>query len=540
MYLFLPLLLVLQLGAGVARAGRAYGEQVTFDVQPTKRIAIVGAGAAGIATVKAIMDLDEDLRRGWDVVVFEERAGVGGLWRPDTKPVPSPPEIPETPLYHNLQTNGPHPHMTLPGTLFRPETELIPIHQKVLLYHEDTVEDFNLSPYIKLEHSVLETKWVGTSTEGFWDILVEDRRDGTLQRQSFDHLVVATGCNRYPHYADLVGEDEWLAANRTLIHSMYYRQSDAFAGQNVVVVGAGPSGWDIAARLVEHTNSTYWARDTREENPDAPGFPVPSGCNGRPRISSVHANGTVRFTDGTEAQNVHSIILATGYDRRVPFLTSAGLLDEVAEHTNATQRLATNNRYLRPVYEHTLSLDPTYPLGALYFNGLLSYNPTGMCNYAQGLFVAYTIARPELLDSRQELRDALVKREQCVREAGFDPARAGHRPLGYRNCEHTWFEDEMINYLKRHGLAGSPGVPALDVNYTTTRREQTYFKAFDMLMAWKQGIQPQGEEYVRQWVEGRETEEDWFQLMEKLIAWWDEHKPKALQSSFHDVPLFWF
>ena len=63
-----------------AHPGHGHGEQVPLNTQPTKRIAIVGAGAAGIASLKAIMDLDEDLRRGWDVVVLEERSGVGGLW----------------------------------------------------------------------------------------------------------------------------------------------------------------------------------------------------------------------------------------------------------------------------------------------------------------------------------------------------------------------------------------------------------------------------------------------------------------------------
>ena len=70
----------------------------------------------------------------------------------------------------------------------------------------------------------------------------------------------------------------------------------------------------------------------------------------------------MRFTNGSEAQDVHSIILATGYEQHIPFLTNAGFLDEVKEHTNTTQRLSTNNRYIRPVFEHTLSLDPAYPL----------------------------------------------------------------------------------------------------------------------------------------------------------------------------------
>ena len=76
----LSLLVALQASLVGACSGASLDGQVPFEARPTKRIAIVGAGAAGIATLKAIMDLDEEVRRGWDVVAFEEREGVGGLW----------------------------------------------------------------------------------------------------------------------------------------------------------------------------------------------------------------------------------------------------------------------------------------------------------------------------------------------------------------------------------------------------------------------------------------------------------------------------
>lgn len=80
MRLLIPLLAALRICLAAAYPGSAHDEQVAFDTPPTKRIAIVGTGAAGIGTLKAIMDLDEELRRGWTVVAFEERVGVGGIW----------------------------------------------------------------------------------------------------------------------------------------------------------------------------------------------------------------------------------------------------------------------------------------------------------------------------------------------------------------------------------------------------------------------------------------------------------------------------
>lgn len=46
---------------------------------PTKRIAVVGTGAGGLAVLKALVQLPEDLRAGWDVVAFERRDGIGGV-----------------------------------------------------------------------------------------------------------------------------------------------------------------------------------------------------------------------------------------------------------------------------------------------------------------------------------------------------------------------------------------------------------------------------------------------------------------------------
>ncbi|KZV69872.1 FAD/NAD(P)-binding domain-containing protein [Peniophora sp. CONT] len=547
MHFLLSLVLVLQ-SCVTVHARPTRDVQVTFDSPPTKRIAIVGAGAAGIATLKAIMNLDNGTRAGWEVVVFEERAGVGGLWRPDTKAVPLPedPELPETPLYPGLHTHGPHPLMTIPNTTFPPETELLAPHEKVLQYHEDVVKNFNLSSFIKFNHSVLKTEWKGNETKGFWDIVVQfEDRDQDYPRQykaEFDHLIVATGYSHYPSKTQITGEDEWRAAGKTIMHSMYYRRSEDFAGQNVVVVGGGPNGWDIAARVVDHANACYWSRDGAGwEN-----FTVPVGCQERPRISQVHANGIVRFMDGSWARDIDSIILSIGYDRRVPFLTAGEFLKVVDDHTNDTKELATNNRYLRPLYEHTLSLDPRYPLGALYFNGLLYYNPTGMCNYAQGIFAAYTIADPTLLgshnDSRELLYDAMLRREQCVRASHGDPLLVGHRPVGYRNCANTkspFFEDEMINYLKDRGLAGRPGVPADGVSYTDPRREAMHSISFDLSTAWKNMVS-EGEDCVHCWVKGRETQEDWYDTMESLAVWWKAKKRKALHGLLESTFPLWF
>src|SRR5258707_4040864 len=91
-----------------------------------KRVAIVGAGPSGISALKAfITGLPEEARRTWQIVVFEKRDDIGGIWydssiiyghfitffinRYPDNDVPEPPELPATPLYSLLRTNTPHP-----------------------------------------------------------------------------------------------------------------------------------------------------------------------------------------------------------------------------------------------------------------------------------------------------------------------------------------------------------------------------------------------------------------------------------------------
>lgn len=45
-----------------------------------KSIAIVGAGSAGLASLKTLLDLPIEVRQKWDIVLYEQRRDVGGVW----------------------------------------------------------------------------------------------------------------------------------------------------------------------------------------------------------------------------------------------------------------------------------------------------------------------------------------------------------------------------------------------------------------------------------------------------------------------------
>ena len=45
-----------------------------------KAIVIIGAGPAGLCALKCVLDREEYKNGDWDVIVFEARDDLGGVW----------------------------------------------------------------------------------------------------------------------------------------------------------------------------------------------------------------------------------------------------------------------------------------------------------------------------------------------------------------------------------------------------------------------------------------------------------------------------
>ncbi|KIK90776.1 hypothetical protein PAXRUDRAFT_831407 [Paxillus rubicundulus Ve08.2h10] len=64
-----------------------------------------------------------------------------------------------------------------------------------------------------------------------WDLRILDG-DGQKIRKSFDHLIVASGHNHYPHIPTFDGLEEWLGNGsiddhpREILHFIQYREPD--------------------------------------------------------------------------------------------------------------------------------------------------------------------------------------------------------------------------------------------------------------------------------------------------------------------------
>lgn len=144
--------------------------------------------------------------------------------------------------------------MTYPGFPFPPGTPLYPSHEYVEAYHQKYASRFNMTQHIRLNHEVLKTLWIGNTDKGQWDITYRDD-NGKKRRESFRHLIVATGNNHLPRTLKWPGEREWLentpsgGPKREIQHTVWYREPQRYAGRCVLIIGNGSSGRDAALHI---------------------------------------------------------------------------------------------------------------------------------------------------------------------------------------------------------------------------------------------------------------------------------------------------
>jgi putative flavoprotein involved in K+ transport len=177
-------------------------------------VVVIGAGPAGLATAGALRHY------GIGAVVLE-RDAVGASWRRH---------------YDRLHLHTVRWLSHLPGYKLPRRYGSWVARDDVVEYLEDYVEAHNLDVRTGVEVDGLERD--GDD----WRVRTSDG-DFVAPR-----VVIATGYNRHQHLPDWPGLDTYTGE---VIHSGNYKNSDPYAGRNVLVVGTGNSGAEICVDLIE-------------------------------------------------------------------------------------------------------------------------------------------------------------------------------------------------------------------------------------------------------------------------------------------------
>jgi thioredoxin reductase len=183
-------------------------------------VLVVGGGQAGLSIAVRLAQL------GIDTLIVDREARIGDNWRK---------------RYHALVLHNQVHVNHLPYMPFPPNWPTYIPKDKLAAWFEAYVESLELN------------YWTGTEFEGGsydekakrWSVVVR-RADGTQRQMQPRHVVMATGVSGIPSLPDVPSLRNF---GGKVLHSSQYDDGEVWKGKNVLVIGSGNSGHDIAQDL---------------------------------------------------------------------------------------------------------------------------------------------------------------------------------------------------------------------------------------------------------------------------------------------------
>ena len=87
-----------------------------------------------------------------------------------------------------------------------------------------------------------------------WKVTVKDLETDAEEEFDYDALMICNGCNFKMNMPNIPGISDFKGKS---IHSRIYRIPEPFAGMKVLIVGGGPSGCDIAFKILDVAEKVF-------------------------------------------------------------------------------------------------------------------------------------------------------------------------------------------------------------------------------------------------------------------------------------------
>ncbi|CAI4223132.1 unnamed protein product [Auanema sp. JU1783] len=337
------------------------------------KVGIIGAGAAGITTAKQALSF------GHDVTVYEQMNKLGGTWVYDED------LSAHSAMYEVLKTNLPREVMNYHDQEISTELPSFVGHKEMLEYLEDYAKELP----ILFNHKVAHVERVDDK----WKLTVE--HDGKKDEVFFDALFVCNG-----HYFSPRVTFSHEQFKGKVVHSKDYRRARDFQGQRVVVVGAGPSGIDIALQISETAKEVFLVGKTA----DYQGLPD-NLKQFQTRIEEAIDNRVVLTQNHQIIDEIDTILACTGYEMKFSFLSN-----DLIETKFGGQMVS-------PLWNHVVHVK--YPT-SLFFVGIsLAAITLPLFEYQARLALSFLNGTGRI-PSEEELRDYENKRLEEVFERGME------------------------------------------------------------------------------------------------------------------------
>ncbi|MEA2433646.1 MAG: putative flavoprotein involved in transport [Actinomycetota bacterium] len=194
----------------------------SIDLERQERVVVVGAGPAGLAAAAVLKS------KGVDPLVIDRATEVGSSW---------------TAHYDRLHLHTVRWLSGLPGRRIPRREGRWVSRDGVVRYLQEYARFHDLRVQLSTEVKSIErdgSRWVLETS------------DGSIPS---DAVVIATGYNREPMMPEWAGAPGFTGE---LFHSAEYKTGRRYTGKDVLIVGAGNSGAEIAVDLVESGARNVW------------------------------------------------------------------------------------------------------------------------------------------------------------------------------------------------------------------------------------------------------------------------------------------
>ncbi|XP_077971930.1 uncharacterized protein LOC144427120 isoform X1 [Styela clava] len=333
-----------------------------------RRVAVIGAGVSGLCAAKHL------LNQSLTPVVYEMTKSIGGIWEYD--PAPSS----HCSIYESLVTNQPKQIMELSDHKFPKDTPTFLSHKLVLEYLKSYCDKFNLTNYIKFGHKVeLVTPIApGDGNSVRWKVELLELESQRRIPKEFDYVLICNGHNTEPNLPLIPGEEFFCGE---ILHSGSYRRPQEFGGKDVLLLGSGPSGVDIALDVAKVARHVYLSHKIS---------PLTSKLRPNiyemPNIERFNDDGESITFIGGETKKVSVVIYCTGYLFNFPFLDeNCGILYK--------------NNHVTPLYKHIVNIN----YNSMLFIGIPVKIPVFKILDLQVAYAAALVAKKFILPPKQSM-----------------------------------------------------------------------------------------------------------------------------------------
>lgn len=361
--------------------------------EASKSVLVIGCGPAGIAQMVDLAQAETKL----NVSCFEKGSEIGGLWTYNA-------EVGDTvhqSMYRYHQTNGLNEMLELPDYSFVEHfghaITSYPPRAVMLDYLQGWASKWGID--VTLNRRVASLTYDTDSSK--FTVCSEDTQTAARHWNYFDYVVVATGHFSVPNYIRPYPGMEYF--DGFAIHSHNFRDARDHQGQNLLIIGNGYSGEDIAMQCVK-----FGAKKCTVCYQDAMG-PMGHNFGDMPIVDSrlpTHFDPATKkwvFPDGS-SEAFDGLIYCTGYKHTFPFLPEQ-------------LQLRTPNRLIPNTLWKGI-LHPENP--ALMFLGMPDQYYTFSAFHAQGKFVVGVIEGRVDIPSKEEMAADTLNWQEREKNMGDD------------------------------------------------------------------------------------------------------------------------